>query len=89
MFPARVHVACARGLGRPRRYAADPGSAILLASHTMGAVERMAADVIMMRRGRVVDRGDPQALIRSYGRHTLEEVFLDVARGTRAGPDAA
>ena len=67
------------------RYAADTGSTILLASHNMGEVERMAADVIMMCRGRVVDRGDPQALIRSYGRHTLEEVFLDVARGPRAG----
>ncbi len=53
----------------------------LLASHNMAEVERVCDDVIMMRTGKVVDRGTPRALIEKYGRQNLEEVFLDIARG--------
>jgi ABC-2 type transport system ATP-binding protein len=59
---------------------------LLLASHHMGEVERMCDDVIMLRAGAVVDQGSPAALIARYGRATMEEVFLDVARG-RSGFD--
>jgi ABC-2 type transport system ATP-binding protein len=54
---------------------------MLLASHHMGEVERMCDDVIMLRAGLVVDQGSPQQLIGRYGRETMEEVFLDIARG--------
>ena len=64
-------------------YRARTGASILMASHNMGEVERLCSDVLMMRRGRIVDRGSPQLLIGRYGRETLEEVFLDIARGTR------
>jgi ABC-2 type transport system ATP-binding protein len=47
----------------------------------MGEVERLCSEVIMLRRGRIVDRGSPQALVDRYGRANLEEVFLDIARG--------
>lgn len=57
------------------------GATILLASHNMPEVERLCDDVIMMKAGRIVDRASPQALIDKYGRTTLEDVFLDVARG--------
>jgi ABC-2 type transport system ATP-binding protein len=57
---------------------------MLLASHNMGEVERMCDDVIMMRAGSVVDQGAPRALVERYGRDNMEEVFLDVARGTAA-----
>jgi len=61
---------------------------MLLASHHMGEVERMCDDVIMLRAGVVVDQGSPQQLIARYGRETMEEVFLDVARGRDGGlPD--
>jgi ABC-2 type transport system ATP-binding protein len=63
-------------------YRARTGATILLASHNMGEVERLCSDVMMMRQGRIVDRGAPQALIDRYGRADLEEVFLDIARGT-------
>ena len=53
---------------------------IVLASHNMAEVERLSDDVIMLRAGRIVDRGAPPALIARYGRETLEEVFLDIAR---------
>src|SRR5438477_1848927 len=61
-------------------YRARTGATILLASHNMGEVERLCSDVMMMRQGRLVDRGSPQQLIDRYGRANLEEVFLDIAR---------
>jgi ABC-2 type transport system ATP-binding protein len=54
---------------------------ILLASHNMAEVERLCSDVMMMKKGRIVDRGSPTELIARYGRATLEQVFLDIARG--------
>jgi ABC-2 type transport system ATP-binding protein len=54
---------------------------MLLASHNMVEVERMCDDVIMLRAGEIVDHGSPAELIARYGRDTMEEVFLDVARG--------
>ncbi len=62
-------------------YRARTGCTILLASHNMGEVERLCSDVFMMRKGRIVDHGSPEALNDRYGRDTLEEVFLDIARG--------
>jgi ABC-2 type transport system ATP-binding protein len=62
-------------------YRQRTGATILLASHNMGEVERLCSEVFMMRKGRIVDRGSPEALIDRYGRDTLEEVFLDIARG--------
>jgi ABC-2 type transport system ATP-binding protein len=62
-------------------YRARTGATILLASHNMGEVERLCSAVFMMRKGRIVDHGSPDALIDRYGRDTLEEVFLDIARG--------
>jgi ABC-2 type transport system ATP-binding protein len=67
------------------RYRVDSGAAILLASHNMGEVERLCSTVLMMRGGRIVDRGAPAALIARYGRRNLEEVFLDIARSRNGG----
>jgi ABC-2 type transport system ATP-binding protein len=63
-------------------YARRSGATILLASHNMTEVERLCDEVLMMKRGRIVDTGAPRALIARYGRATLEEVFLDIARGS-------
>ena len=57
---------------------------ILLASHNMAEVERLCSDVLMMKTGRIVDRGSPAALIDRYGRTNLEEVFLHIARSRPA-----
>ena len=51
-----------------------------MASHNMAEVERMCSDVLMMKAGRIVDRGSPRALIARYGRANLEEVFLHIVR---------
>jgi ABC-2 type transport system ATP-binding protein len=69
---------------RVRRYLRDyqrrSGATLLLASHNMPEVERMCDNVLMLRAGKIVDRGTPAALIQRYGRHNMEEVFLDIAR---------
>ena len=64
-------------------YRERTGATILMASHNMAEVERLCSEVMMMRAGRIVDRGSPQALIARYGRTNLEEVFLHIARGSR------
>jgi ABC-2 type transport system ATP-binding protein len=65
------------------------GTTLLLASHNMMEVERLCDDVLMMKNGKIVDTGSPQALIDRYGRATLEEVFLDIARDRHSDPAAA
>jgi ABC-2 type transport system ATP-binding protein len=66
------------------------GATILLASHNMTEVERMADRVLMMSRGRIVEDGSPAELLRRFSRTNLEDVFLDIARGrVRGGADAA
>ena len=79
--------------GYLERYQAESGATILLASHHMGEVERLADEVLMLQEGRLFDRGSPRELLTRYGRDDLEAVFLDVARrrgvAAVAGPDAA
>ena len=65
------------------RYRAASGCSILLASHNMAEVERLCSDVLMLKQGRVVDRGTPAELLTRYGRDDLEAVFLDIARDRR------
>jgi ABC-2 type transport system ATP-binding protein len=57
------------------------GATILLASHNMLEVERLCDRVIIMKRGRIEDDDSPDNIMARYNRATLEEVFLDVARG--------
>lgn len=65
-------------------YQKQSGATILLASHNMTEVERLADNVIMMNKGRIVDEGAPRDLISRYGRENMEEVFIDIARNRRA-----
>ena len=58
----------------------ENGSTILLASHNMNEVERMADKVIMLKNGKIVTIDSPVGLIKRYGRSNLEEVFLDIAK---------
>jgi len=62
-------------------YRKTHSATILLASHNMLEVERLCDRVIIMKRGRIVDDDSPDNIMARYNRATLEEVFLDVARG--------
>ena len=53
---------------------------ILLASHNMKEVERLCDTVIMMKKGKIVDRGTCQEIINKHGRDNLEDTFLKIAR---------
>ncbi|HEX2656558.1 MAG TPA: ABC transporter ATP-binding protein [Xanthobacteraceae bacterium] len=74
---------------RLEQYCEQHGTTVLLASHNMAEVERLCDRVIMMKKGRIEDDDPPRKLIARYGRTTLEEVFLDVARGRGEAREAA
>lgn len=71
------------------KYQQTRQATILLASHNMGEVERLCDHVYMMKEGKIVDQGAPADLISRYGRETLEEVFLAIARGENMDEEAA
>ena len=54
---------------------------ILLASHNMFEVERLCDRVIILKRGRIEEDDSPARIMARYSRDTLEQVFVDVARG--------
>jgi ABC-2 type transport system ATP-binding protein len=62
-------------------YRKTHAATILLASHNMLEVERLCDRVIILKRGRIEDDDSPDGIMARYNRTTLEEVFLDVARG--------
>ena len=62
-------------------YRKTHNATILLASHNMLEVERLCDRVIIMKRGKIQDDDSPDRIMARYNRDTLEEVFLDVARG--------
>ena len=71
------------------RYRTETGATILLASHNMAEVERLCDDVFVMSGGRIVESGTPEAMIERRGLSTLEEVFLEIVRGTAGLGEAA
>jgi ABC-2 type transport system ATP-binding protein len=75
--------------GHLERYCQQRHATVLLASHNMAEVERLCERVIIMKRGRIEDDDTPPKLLARYGRRTLEEVFLDVARGSGETREAA
>ena len=53
---------------------------VLLASHNMNEVERLCDSIIMMKKGKIIDKGTSKELIKKHGRNNLEETFLKLAR---------
>jgi ABC-2 type transport system ATP-binding protein len=62
-------------------FASKKNATILLASHNMDEVERLCDEVMMMKRGEIIDKGISNDLIKKHGRKNLEEVFLKIVRG--------
>tara|TARA_B100000686_G_scaffold352490_1_gene454657 strand:+ start:99 stop:827 length:729 start_codon:yes stop_codon:yes gene_type:complete len=61
-------------------YIKEKKISILLASHNMNEVERLCSSVLMMKDGSIIDKGEPDELIKKHGRQNLEEVFLKLTR---------
>ena len=61
-------------------YASNKGATILLASHNMNEVERLCYEVMMMKDGEIIDKGNCNDLVNKHGRKNLEEVFLKLVR---------
>ncbi len=53
---------------------------ILLASHNMSEVEKLCDSIIMMKNGKIIDKGTCEEIIAKHGRSNLEETFLKLAR---------
>ncbi len=61
-------------------FASKKGATILLASHNMNEVERLCHEVMMMKDGKIIDKGKSSDLVNKHGRKNLEEVFLKIVR---------
>ena len=61
-------------------FASKRGTTILLASHNMNEVERLCNEVMMMKNGKIIDKGTCNDLIKKHGRKNLEETFLKIVR---------
>ena len=61
-------------------FASKRDTTILLASHNMNEVERLCGEVMMMKKGQIIDKGTCESLINKHGRKNLEETFLKIVR---------
>ena len=61
-------------------FASKKSTTILLASHNMNEVERLCNEVMMMKNGKIIDKGTCDSLINKHGRKNLEETFLKIVR---------
>jgi ABC-2 type transport system ATP-binding protein len=61
-------------------YCRGRAATVVLASHNMAEVERLADRVIMLEKGCIIADETPAELIKRFGRANLEEVFLAIAR---------
>src|SRR5699024_4518517 len=69
-------------LGRLR----DAGTAVLLVSHDLGAVARLADDVLVLDDGRVVEAGPADEVLRRPSHDVTRALLAAVPRGPRERP---
>ena len=62
------------------KYKNDNELTMLLASHNMKEVERLCDSVVMMKKGKIVDKGTCSEIVNKHGRKNLEDTFLKIAR---------
>jgi len=63
-----------------RELAKQEGCGILWTSHNMYEVEEVCDRVLFVSHGRILLEGDPRALPAAHGVHSLEELFIRLAR---------
>jgi ABC-2 type transport system ATP-binding protein len=63
-----------------REFVAEYGGGVLWTSHNMYEVQDVCDRVMFLSHGKILLEGDPKALPRQYGKQTLEELFIAVAR---------
>lgn len=61
-------------------YAAQSGNGILWTSHNMYEVQDVCSRVLFLSHGKILLEGSPKTLPQEYGKKTLEELFIAVAR---------
>jgi ABC-2 type transport system ATP-binding protein len=61
-------------------YAETTGASMLITSHNMDEVKRLAHRVIFVRAGQVAADDTPEAVAAKFGQEDLEEVFIHLAR---------
>ena len=61
-------------------YAETSGASMLITSHNMDEVQRLAHRVIFVRAGKVAANDTPAAVAKQFGREDLEDVFIHLAR---------
>jgi len=62
------------------KFSSNNAKTILIASHNMNEIERLCDEVLMMKKGEIIDKGKSVDLISKHGRKNLEEVFLKIVR---------
>ena len=61
-------------------FAAQEAVGVLWTSHNMHEVEQVCDRVLFLSHGRILLEGNPKTLPREYGKETLEDLFITVAR---------
>ncbi|MEJ2552590.1 MAG: ABC transporter ATP-binding protein [Gammaproteobacteria bacterium] len=78
---ASLDPAAARDIrARIHEFAAQGSTGILWTSHNMYEVQEICDRVLFLSRGRILLEGDPRTLPHEYGKDSLEELFVTVAR---------
>lgn len=63
-----------------REFVAEDGGGVLWTSHNMYEVQDVCDRVMFLSHGKILLEGDPKNLPRQYGKESLEELFIAVAR---------
>jgi ABC-2 type transport system ATP-binding protein len=63
-----------------RSFAKRTQTGVLWTSHNMYEVEEVCSRVMFLSQGEIILEGDPRSLPAQYGKTTLEELFISVAR---------
>ena len=78
---ASIDPASARDIRKTiRDFSQTKGVGVLWTSHNMYEVEEVCDRVMFLSQGEIILEGDPKALPAQYGKRTLEDLFVSVAR---------